>query len=126
MAFLKCKTGFIAARLSRAFFYGVIYPTCSPRAFCQRAKKEIMANEFTIDGERFTTATVPDSGLVEIYHHTKRRLVAAFNPDTASLFSHRAYGSWSSIHPDTSLSLLEKIQPHVVEQCKRRIIKRYS
>lgn len=85
-----------------------------------------MANEFTIDGERFTTATAPDSALVEIYHQTQKRLVAAFNPDTASLFSHRAHGSWSSIHPDTSLSLLEKIQPHVVEECKQRIVQRYS
>ncbi|AQS50424.1 MAG TPA: hypothetical protein K8U84_08265 [Paenalcaligenes hominis] len=85
-----------------------------------------MANEITIDGERFTTTTAPDSALVQIYHQTKKRLVASFNPNTASLFSPRAYGSWSSIHPDTSLSLLEKIEPHLVEQCKQRIINQYK
>lgn len=83
-----------------------------------------MANKFTIDGEQFTTALKPDSTLVEIYHQSQKRLVAAFNPDITSLFGRRAHGSWSNIHPDTSLSLLEKIQPHVVEQCKQRIIQR--
>lgn len=83
-----------------------------------------MANEFTIDGERFTTKTVPGSALIQIYHQTKKQLIASFDPNTASLFSHRAYGSWSSIHPEASLSLLEKIQPHLIEQCKQRMMAR--
>ncbi len=83
-----------------------------------------MANEFTIDGEQFTTAVASNTTQVEIYHPAKQRLVAAFNPDITTLFGQRAHGSWSSIHPDISLSLLEKIQPHVVEQCKQRLLQR--
>lgn len=83
-----------------------------------------MVNEFTIDGEHFTTAIKADSTHIEIYHQRQQRLVAAFSPDMTTLFGRRAHGSWSNIHPDTSLSLLEKIQPHVLEQCKQRIIQR--
>lgn len=114
----------IAARLLRAFFMGLFIPTCSPRAFCKRAKKEVMTHEFTIDGERFITTTVQGSALIQIYHQAKKQLIASFDANTPSLFSHRAYGSWSNIHPEASLSLLEKIQPHLIEHCKQRIMAR--
>lgn len=85
-----------------------------------------MSYTFVVDGEVFTGKTVSDAGLVNIYQPTERRVVAAFSPETSSLFSDRATGAWSAIHPDTCLSLLEKIQPQVVAACKQRIINKYA
>lgn len=81
-----------------------------------------MSYEFIIDGETYTGNTTPNSALMQIYQPKQKRMVAAFSPESASLFSHRATGAWSAIHPETCLTLLEKIQPQVLAACKQRIM----
>lgn len=80
-----------------------------------------MSYEFIVDGETYTANTTPGSVLVRIYEPKHQRVVAAFSPESASFFSHRATGAWSAIHPDTCLSLLEKIQPKIIAVCQQHI-----
>ena len=84
-----------------------------------------MTYEFVIDGETFNGRTLTGSGRVQIYQPSKQRVIASFDPVTASLFSNRPSGAWAHIHQDISLSLLEKIQPLVADVCKQRILNRY-
>lgn len=81
-----------------------------------------MSYEFVVDGETFTGKTISEAGVVKIYQPKKKRTVATFCPENTSLFSTRASGAWAAIHPDTSLALLEKIQPQVIAACKQRIM----
>lgn len=85
-----------------------------------------MSYKFVVDGEIFTGKTVSEAGLVNIYQPNEQRVVAVFSPETSSLFSDRATGAWSAIHPETCLTFLEKIQPQVVAACKQRIINKYA
>ena len=85
-----------------------------------------MSYTFVVDGETFTGKTISAAGVVNIYQPKKKRMVATFCPETTSLFSDRASGAWSAIHPDTSLTFLEKIQPQVVAACKQRIMSKHA
>ena len=85
-----------------------------------------MNYEFIVDGESYTATTTSNSILIHIYQSKQQRVVAAFQPESASLFSHRASGAWSAIHPDTCLTLLEKIQPKVLAACKQHILHRLA
>lgn len=81
-----------------------------------------MSYEFIIDGEIYTATSTSGSMIIYIYQSKKKRVVAAFQPESTSLFSHRASGAWSAIHPDTCLTLLEKIQPKILAACKQQIL----
>lgn len=85
-----------------------------------------MSYKFVVDGEIFTGKTISEAGVVKIYQPKKKRTVATFCPENTSLFSDRASGAWSAIHPDTCLTFLEKIQPQVVAACKQRIMSKHA
>lgn len=114
----------IAARIMRAFLMGLFIPTCSPRHGAKELKGIIMSYTFEVEGELYTGQAEPETGRLRIYDSSKKHFLAAFDPETSSLLSHRATGSWSAISPKTSIKLLEKIQPKILLACKQHLLNR--
>ncbi|WP_269899937.1 hypothetical protein [Paenalcaligenes faecalis] len=85
-----------------------------------------MTYEFIVDGETFNGRTHVGSARVHVYQPAQNRVIAWFDPIHSSLFSKRPNGAWAYIHEDISLSFLEKLQPHLVNVCRQRIINHYS
>lgn len=83
-----------------------------------------MAYTFEVEGEVFTGHIETNSARLRIYNSSKNHFLAAFDPETSSLLSDRATGSWSSISPQTSIRLLEKIQPKILQVCKQHLLSR--
>lgn len=106
------------------FFHGVIYTDLLTRHGAKELKGITMSYTFEVEGELYTGHAEPDTGRLRIYDSSKKHLLAAFDPETSSLLSHRATGSWSAISPKTSIKLLEKIQPKILLACKQHLLNR--
>ena len=80
-----------------------------------------MAYQFHIDGELYVGRTIPGAARMRIFHSRTDRFIVAFDPDVHSLRGNRPSGSWANIQPDTSLALLETLQPQILSACRNRL-----
>lgn len=79
-----------------------------------------MAYKFNVDGETFTSRTVPGSAYMRILHDASNQFIAAFVPETDTLLGIAPTGKWVDILPSTKPEWLEKLEPNVLEACRKR------
>ncbi|WP_111748658.1 hypothetical protein [Salinisphaera orenii] len=75
--------------------------------------RSFQRHTFELSGETFVGNHFPDAGAVSVFRERDRQFIAAYVFYDAAQAGVECPGYWHSIHSETSLSLLGRLEPAV-------------